>query len=161
MPEEIKFFADALSFRKWLHKNHQSQSEQWVGLYKRGTKIPSITWPESVDQALCYGWIDGLRKSIDDLSYKIRFTPRKPGSHWSAVNLDRVEYLTKEKLMQPAGLRAFENRDHRRIKQVSYEQQKAIKLTAPFQKKLKKKQRPGWISPKGHPPTASSVSGGS
>ncbi|MCI0606713.1 bacteriocin-protection protein, partial [bacterium] len=80
------FFATPADFRTWLEKNHDKTPEQWVGFYKKVSGKPSITWPESVDAALCYGWIDGLRKSIDDISYKIRFTPRKSTSNWSAIN---------------------------------------------------------------------------
>jgi len=78
-----RFFKDAQAFRKWLEKYHESKTEQWVGFYKKATGKSSITWPQSVDQALCFGWIDGLRKKIDESSYMIRFTPRKQGSHWS------------------------------------------------------------------------------
>lgn len=104
---EVIFFATPLDFRNWLHQHHLTQTELWVGFYKKGTGQPSITWPESVDEALCFGWIDGLRKSIDETSYKIRFTPRKKGSIWSAVNIKRVEVLTAEGRMFPAGLKAF------------------------------------------------------
>jgi uncharacterized protein YdeI (YjbR/CyaY-like superfamily) len=81
--------------------------ELWVGFYKKDTGLPSLTWPESVDQALCFGWIDGLRKSIDEKSYKIRFTPRKPDSNWSKVNIEKVAELTRLGLMRPEGLKAF------------------------------------------------------
>ena len=104
------FFATPDDFRRWLERNHDKASELLVGFYKKDSGRPSITWPESVDQALCFGWIDGVRKRIDDVSYTIRFTPRKRGSNWSAVNIRRVEELTKLELMQPAGLRAFELR---------------------------------------------------
>jgi len=105
----VKYFANPTEFRNWLIANHESENELWVGYYKKHTKIPSITWPESVDEALCFGWIDGLRKSIDDKSYKIRFTPRRRYSNWSAVNIRRVKELIKLDLMEPAGLKAFKN----------------------------------------------------
>src|ERR1041384_7207395 len=90
---ELTFFETPALFRSWFEKNHEQQTELWVGFYKRDSDKPSITWPESVDVALCFGWIDGLRKSIDAESYMIRFSPRKPGSVWSAVNIRNVERL--------------------------------------------------------------------
>src|SRR5512141_2418662 len=101
------FFATPDDFRKWLAKHHAGTPELWVGFYKKDSGRPSITWPESVDEALCVGWIDGLRKSIDARSYMIRFTPRKPGSIWSAVNTRRAKELIEHERMLPAGLRAF------------------------------------------------------
>ena len=104
------FFKDPTAFRQWLETHHDSEDELWVGYYKKGTGIPSITWPESVDEALCFGWIDGLRKTIDGDRYRIRFTPRRPRSNWSAVNIGRVAELKKLGKMKPAGLEAFERR---------------------------------------------------
>ena len=103
---EIVFFPTPLDLQKWLRRNHARERELWIGFYKKNSGRPSITWPESVDEALCVGWIDGIRKSIDEESYMIRFTPRRRGSIWSAVNIKRVEVLTNEKRMQPAGLAA-------------------------------------------------------
>ena len=107
---EPKFFATPAAFRRWLAQHHDKATELLVGFYKKDSGRPSITWPESVDQALAFGWIDGVRKRIDDVSYTIRFTPRRRGSIWSAVNIARVDELTKLGLMEPAGLRAFEQR---------------------------------------------------
>lgn len=107
---EIKFFKSPAEFRRWLERHHDTTRELWVGHYKKSSGLPSITWPEAVDQALCFGWIDGIRHSIDEVSYRSRFTPRKPRSNWSAVNLRRVEALIREGLMQPAGLKAYEAR---------------------------------------------------
>jgi uncharacterized protein YdeI (YjbR/CyaY-like superfamily) len=115
------FFESAEAFRRWLEKNHDKQSELLVGFYKKSSGKPSITWPESVDQALCFGWIDGIRRRIDDESYSIRFTPRKPRSVWSAVNIRRATELVKLALMHPAGLRAFEQRTEDRSRIYSYE----------------------------------------
>src|SRR5438477_5707503 len=98
-----KFFKSPSAFRKWLAANHDTAQELWVGFHKKSSGKPSITWPESVDEALCFGWIDGVRKSIDESSYKIRFTPRKPGSTWSAVNIKRVGELSQLGRMRPAG----------------------------------------------------------
>jgi uncharacterized protein YdeI (YjbR/CyaY-like superfamily) len=107
---EAKFFSRPSEFRKWLKQNHDKADELWVGYYKKATGIPSITWPESVDEALCFGWIDGLRRSIDEGTYRIRFTPRRATSRWSDVNVKRVKELKKRGKMAPAGLEAFERR---------------------------------------------------
>jgi len=133
---ELIFFSQPSEFRQWLEKNHNEVKELWVGYYKKASGIPSITWPESVDEALCFGWIDGLRKSIDEKSYKIRFTPRRPGSHWSAVNIKRVGELKALGLMQPAGLEAFEKRDEKKSKQAAFEQQ-SVKLPEAYELKIK------------------------
>lgn len=133
----IKFFKSPGDFRKWLEKHHASATEQWVGFYKKGSGRPSITWPESVDQALCFGWIDGIRKSIDDESYKIRFTPRRSGSIWSAVNIKRVAELTKDGIMSPTGLKAFEARKEYKSGIYSYEQRSA-ELPPAYERELKK-----------------------
>src|SRR5512147_507837 len=114
------FFPTPADFRRWLKAHHATETELLVGFYKTGSGKPSITWPESVDQALCFGWIDGIRKSVDDVSYASRFTPRRPRSNWSAVNIRRVAVLTEQGLMQPAGLKAFAAREEARS---SYESQ--------------------------------------
>jgi uncharacterized protein YdeI (YjbR/CyaY-like superfamily) len=116
------FFATPAKFRAWLAKHHGTSDELWVGFHKKGTGKPSITWPESVDEALCVGWIDGVRKRIDDESYMIRFTPRRPDSTWSAVNVARVAELTRLGRMRPAGLAAFERRREDRTAVYTYEQ---------------------------------------
>src|SRR6187551_1378625 len=103
------FFETPDEFRKWLKKNHKKETELIVGYYKVNSGQPSMSWSESVDQALCFGWIDGVRKSIDKSSYQIRFTPRKPGSIWSAINISKIKELTKKGLMEPAGVASFEN----------------------------------------------------
>lgn len=115
------FFATPKLWRQWLQKNHTKTDELWVGFYKKDSGLPSITWPEAVDQALCFGWIDGLRKSIDERSYKIRFTPRRPRSIWSAVNLKRVPELVELGLMRAAGLKAYEARQANRTGIYAYE----------------------------------------
>src|SRR5687768_7190159 len=102
-----KFFKDQNEFRAWLDKNHDKKTELIVGFYKVNSGKKNMSWSESVDQALCYGWIDGVRTSIDGNRYQIRFTPRKPGSNWSAVNIRKMEELTKSGLMRPAGLEAY------------------------------------------------------
>jgi uncharacterized protein YdeI (YjbR/CyaY-like superfamily) len=117
------FFAKPADFYKWLEKNHAKETELLVGFWKTHTRKPSMTWSESVDQALCFGWIDGVRKSIDEDSYTIRFTPRKPTSIWSKINIEKVEALTKKGLMRPAGLAAFEKRKANKSKVYSFEQE--------------------------------------
>lgn len=107
---EPTFFPTPSAFREWLTEHHATERELLVGLFKKGSGEPSITWPESVDEALCFGWIDGIRKRIDDRSYTIRFTPRKPRSIWSKVNISRAQELIEHGRMQPAGLAAFEAR---------------------------------------------------
>lgn len=101
------FFETPHAFREWLEKHHLTETSLMVGFYKVGSGRPSMTWSESVDQALCFGWIDGVRRSIDSNSYCIRFTPRKPGSNWSAINIEKVEMLTRQGLMHPEGLRCY------------------------------------------------------
>lgn len=132
----IKFFKTPGDFRKWLERHHATERELWVGYYKKDSGKPSITWPESVDQALCFGWIDGIRKSVDALSYATRFTPRRKKSIWSAVNIKRVQELTAQGLMQPAGLAAFAARTENRSGIYAYEQRTG-KLAAPYEKKLR------------------------
>jgi len=132
-----RFFPTAKQFRSWLEKHHADTPELWVGFHKKETGRPSITWPESVDEALCVGWIDGLRKSIDEHSYKIRFTPRKTGSIWSAVNTRRAKELIGAGRIRPAGLRAFEGRDPKKTNLYSFEQRKAAVLTPAFEKRFK------------------------
>ncbi|MCB0494848.1 MAG: YdeI/OmpD-associated family protein [Cyclobacteriaceae bacterium] len=130
------YFKNPEELRSWFEKNHKSEKEIWVGFFKKGTGIESITWPESVDQALCFGWIDGIRKKVDEESYKIRFTPRSVKSHWSAVNLDKVKQLKKEGLMKPEGLKIFNARDKENAKKASYESEEKT-LTKELESKLR------------------------
>ncbi len=120
------FFPTQSTFRKWLEKNHNKATELLVGFYKVGSGKPSISWSQSVDEAICFGWIDGIRKSIDDESYSIRFTPRKSKSIWSAVNIKKVEELIKQELMHPAGLAAFSKREENKSRIYAYEKEAAI-----------------------------------
>jgi uncharacterized protein YdeI (YjbR/CyaY-like superfamily) len=115
------FFKNQNEFRKWLEANHEIATEVLVGYYKVKTGKPSLTWSESVDQALCYGWIDGIRRSIDDESYCIRFTPRRPNSNWSAVNIKKMKQLIKNGLMTPAGLAVYKKRKEDKSKVYGYE----------------------------------------
>jgi uncharacterized protein YdeI (YjbR/CyaY-like superfamily) len=133
------YFATPADFRAWFEKNHARESELWVGFHKKATSTPSITWPESVDEALCFGWIDGVRKRIDDERYMIRFTPRKATSNWSNVNIKRVAELQALGLMKPEGLRVFEARDPKR--EYSYEQTRTVSLDAALEKKFRAKKK--------------------
>jgi len=131
------FFQTPAAFRKWLEQHHANQDVLWVGYYKKGSGKQSITWPESVDQALCYGWIDGVRKTIDEHSYTIRFTPRKPGSVWSSINIKRAQALIKQGQMQPAGHKAFQARKENKSGIYSYEQ-RSVDLPEPYNRLLRK-----------------------
>ncbi|RAU82026.1 bacteriocin-protection protein [Pontibacter arcticus] len=130
------FFADQAAFRNWLAQHHAHAKELLVGFYKVGSGKASMTWPQSVDQALCYGWIDGVRKSIDAESYCIRFTPRKPKSIWSNVNIKKVAALTEQGLMQPAGLAAFSLRTEARSGVYTFENA-PVELDEKFENQLK------------------------
>lgn len=118
---EPVFFETPADFRAWLQKHAATETELLVGFYKTGSGKPSITWPQSVDEALCFGWIDGVRRSMGAESYNIRFTPRKPTSIWSAVNIKKVAELTEKGLMQPAGLAAFAKRKEEKSAIYSFE----------------------------------------
>lgn len=126
MSAEPTFFATPAEVRAWLQRNHKTSDELVVGFYKKASGIPSVTWPEAVDEALCLGWIDGVRRSIDETRYSNRFTPRRPRSNWSAINVKRVKELIELGRMTPAGLAAFEARNRTAI--YSYEQRKSAAL---------------------------------
>jgi len=131
------FFTTPDAFRAWLEQHHAVEKELFVGFYKRDSGKPSITWPESVDCALSYGWIDGVRNSIDGISYQIRFTPRKLTSIWSAVNVKRVAELTRLGLMRPSGVKAFEARKGDKTGIYAYEQRKHARLAPAYEKQFR------------------------
>src|SRR5438874_3593711 len=131
------FFAQPAAFRAWLKKHHQIKREQWVGFHRKASGRPSITWPEAVDDALCFGWIDCLRKSNDAESYKIRFTPRRPTSNWSAINIRRMKELMRERRVRPAGMKAFQKRVAERSGIYSYENRKSATLSAAARKQFR------------------------
>lgn len=131
------FFATQAEFRKWLEKHHKKEKELIVGYYKVSSGKPSMTWSQSVDQALCFGWIDGIRKSIDKESYSIRFTPRRRTSIWSAINIKKVEELTKAGLMTPEGQKAFSLLTEKKSKIYSHEKEPEI-LETNYEKQFKK-----------------------
>ena len=126
---EPLYFSTAADFRAWLEANHDSAPELLVGFHKVASGVASMTWPQSVDEALCFGWIDGVRRTVDAHRYTIRFTPRRRGSTWSAVNVRKVSALTREGRMRPAGLRAYEARTDANTGVYSFEQRREPKLT--------------------------------
>lgn len=130
------FFENQLVFRDWLQQNHETANELIVGFYKISSHKPSLTWSQSVDQALCFGWIDGVRRTIDDESYCIRFTPRKSTSIWSAINIKKVEELQKLGSMKPEGQKAFDLRKEDRSKIYSHEKE-PVKLEPAYEKQFK------------------------
>jgi uncharacterized protein YdeI (YjbR/CyaY-like superfamily) len=146
------FFATPEAFRAWLAEHHDTHDELWVGFHKKDTGKPSITWPESVDEALCYGWIDGIRKSLGETSYVIRFTPRKPRRNWSAVNVARVAELTALGRMHPAGLAAFERRAPERTGIYAYEQRDQAAL-GPEQEQAFRAKKKAWAFFEQQPPS--------
>jgi uncharacterized protein YdeI (YjbR/CyaY-like superfamily) len=132
-----QFFSNQSHLRKWFEQNHNKNEELLLGYYKKSSGKPSVTWEESVDEALCFGWIDGIRKSVDEISYTIRFTPRKNNSKWSTKNINRVEELIKLKLMQPPGLAVYKKRKEENSHTYSFEQ-RIVKLDDDFEKIFKK-----------------------
>ena len=148
---EAIYFASPAKFREWLEQHHRVARELWVGFHKKETGRPSLTWPESVDEALCFGWIDGIRKSVSAEAYVIRFTPRKPTSIWSNVNIEKVRALVESGRMQPAGLRAFEARDSRKSGIYSFEQRKNARLASREEKQFRA-NRAAWEFFEAQPP---------
>jgi uncharacterized protein YdeI (YjbR/CyaY-like superfamily) len=145
------FFPAPADLRAWLEENHASEGELWVGFYKVGTGRASITWPESVDEALCFGWIDGVRKKLAEESYVIRFTPRKPTSNWSAKNLDRIEELIAEGRVRLAGMRVYEARDREKEKVYSFERRREATLDATQEARFRANEA-AWAFFQGQPP---------
>jgi len=137
----VQFFATPAEFHAWLEQHHEQAAELWVGFYKRSSGKASITWPESVDAALCFGWIDGVRKSLDAESYTIRFTPRKPTGKWSDINTRRVADLQQLGMMRDAGLRAFTKRVEARAGVYSYEQKQLVALSQEQEKAFRRNSK--------------------
>ncbi|OPC32666.1 YdeI/OmpD-associated family protein [Elizabethkingia miricola] len=132
-----QFFSTPSDFRTWLENNHQAEAELLVGFYKVNSGKPSMSWSESVDQAICFGWIDGVRRSVDEESYTIRFTPRKKDSIWSAINIKKVEELSEQGLMKEAGLKAFSLRTENKSRIYSHEKE-PVPLHQDFEKQFRK-----------------------
>jgi uncharacterized protein YdeI (YjbR/CyaY-like superfamily) len=145
------FFAKPSHFRSWLAKHHKTAAELLVGFYKKDSGKPSITWPESVDEALCVGWIDGVRRSLGEEAYTIRFTPRRKGSIWSAVNIKRARELSEAGLMRPAGLAAFDKRDEKKSAIYSYEQRTTTEFDPAYEKKFRANKK-AWAFFAAQPP---------
>lgn len=149
---EPTYFSTPADFRAWLEANHETETELLVGFHKIATDVRSITWPESVDEALCFGWIDGVRRTIDDRRYTIRFTPRRQGSNWSTVNVKKVALLTRQGRMQPAGLRAYEARGESKTGVYSFEQPTDPRLT-PEQERRFREDTEAWTYFTSSPPS--------
>ncbi len=146
-----RFFATPSEFRAWLEEHHATAKELLVGFHKKGSGKPSIAWQEAVDEALCFGWIDGVRKRIDDTSYSNRFTPRTARSTWSAVNIRRAEDLIERGAMRPAGRKAFEARTDGRSGIYSYEQRRQAKLGREFERQFRSNPK-AWAFFRAQPP---------
>jgi len=146
----VVFFQSAAGFRDWLEREGETRSELWVGFYKKASGKPSISYPEAVDEALCFGWIDGLRKTVTPDAYTIRFTPRKPKSQWSSINIKRVQELSRTSRMRPAGLKAFEGATSQSRK-YSYEQRDRARFGAPQEKRFRA-SRKAWEFFQSQPP---------
>ena len=145
------YFDSPAAFRRWLEAHHASADELLVGFYKAHTGRPTLTWPESVDEALCVGWIDGIRRRVDDDRYTIRFTPRRRHSIWSLVNIRRVAVLTADGRMQPPGLRAFEARRDERTGVYSFERSEPAALSEVDERRFRK-NRTAWAFFQAQPP---------
>jgi uncharacterized protein YdeI (YjbR/CyaY-like superfamily) len=134
---DVIYFASPAAWRAWLEEHHASAGEAWVGFHRKATGRQTLTWAEAVDEALCFGWIDGIRKRVDDTRYTNRFTPRRPGSAWSRINIARVGELTAQGRMRPAGLAAFEARREDRSGIYSFEQPRDAVLPADYERRLR------------------------
>lgn len=149
-PYDIQFFSSPEEFNAWLEENHNTADELWVGFYKVHTKKPSLTWSQSVDEALCYGWIDGIKKTLDKDSYTQRFTPRRKGSAWSNINIEKMKKLQQEGKMRPAGLKAFKRKEDRKSGIYAFEQKEAE--LSDSQLRLFKQNRKAWDFFRSQPP---------
>ncbi len=139
---DIKYFESAFAFRRWLETHHARARELWVGFFKKASGKSGITYAEAVDEALCFGWIDGLKQRVDEWRYRHRFTPRKPKSNWSRLNILRVERLTKSGRMTPAGHKVFRERDPARCGVYSFEN--APQKLEPAEEKRFKAVKKAW-----------------
>jgi uncharacterized protein YdeI (YjbR/CyaY-like superfamily) len=145
-------FPDAQAFRRWLEQHHDSATELWVGFHRKSTGKASMTWAESVDEALCFGWIDGKTKRVDEGRWMIRFTPRRRGSVWSQRNIGRVEALSREGRMRPAGMEAFEARREDRSGIYAYEQRHRAVLDPAYERRFRAKRK-AWAWFEAKPPS--------
>lgn len=138
--KDLTFFKTPSDFRNWLEKYHSVARELWIGFYKKDSGKPSITATEAIREAICFGWIDGIRKSIDEVSYTNRYTPRRPKSNWSEINIKIVKELKKQGLMKPAGLKAYEARQEKRSGVYSYEQRN-LDFEEPYNSQFKQNKK--------------------
>lgn len=145
------FFETPAGFRAWLKKHHKTATEIVVGFYRKDSGRPTITWSEAVDEALCFGWIDGIRRKHSDIAYSNRFTPRRPGSNWSAINIAKIEQLTKEGRMQPAGIGAYERRTEAKSRIYTYELKDEQTFLPALEKKFRVNKK-AWEFFRGQPP---------
>jgi uncharacterized protein YdeI (YjbR/CyaY-like superfamily) len=152
MSPQPTYFANVEELRHWLAAHAETASELLVGFMKRHTDATSMTWPQAVDEALCFGWIDGVRRRVDNDRYQIRFTPRKPGSTWSAVNIVRFAELQKQGRVMPPGIAAFEQRTEKKSRTYSYEQAESPELNSAETKELKRNKR-AWAFFEALPPS--------
>ncbi|HET7112597.1 MAG TPA: YdeI/OmpD-associated family protein [Pyrinomonadaceae bacterium] len=146
-----KFFSSPEQFRQWLEQNHDRADELLVGFHKKDSGKKSVTYPQALDEALCFGWIDGVRRSLDETSYTIRFTPRKPKSIWSLVNVRHVERLKKEGRMAQPGLKAYALRDPQRTGIYAFEN--ATREFSPEYEKKFRANKPAWEFFQSEPPS--------
>ncbi len=150
-PSGITHFETPEDFRAWMEAHHAERDELWVGFWKKATGRPSISWEESVDVALCYGWIDGIRKSIDENAYTIRFTPRRQGSVWSNRNMERYAAMLAEKLVTPPGAAAYTRRKEEKTGVYSFEQDVPPTLSAGFEARFRENEA-AWADWEQRPP---------
>jgi uncharacterized protein YdeI (YjbR/CyaY-like superfamily) len=150
-PKDVTHFASPAAFRAWLMEYHAARVELWVGYWKKATGHPSITWEESVDEALCFGWIDGIRKRVSEEAYANRFTPRRTGSKWSRRNIDRFRVLEAEGRIQSAGAAAFAEGTEENSRRYSFEQKAPATLTPEYLKRLKS-SKDSWADWESRPP---------
>ena len=150
-PHDVRFFATPHELRDWFDANHETADELWLGYYRKSTGRASVDWPQAVDEALCVGWIDGVRHSVDETSFVQRFTPRRKGSTWSAINVAKVAALTAEGRMRPAGLAAFEARTDANTAIYSYE--RAATAFTPDEEARFQANAPAWADWQARPPS--------
>ena len=150
-PKDVLFFASTAELRDWFDANHETADELWLGYHKKATGRPTITWSDAVDEALCVGWIDSVRYSLDDERSAQRFTPRRKGSVWSAINVRKVAELTAQRRMRPAGLAAFEARSDDRSAIYAYEQRHEARLAPDEEREFRANER-AWEFFQAHPP---------
>jgi len=151
-PHDVRHFSSPAEFREWLEANHSRRDELWVGYWKKGTGKESVSWAETVDEALCFGWIDGVRRRLSEKAYAIRFTPRRPGSTWSRRNVERYGELKVLSQIRPAGEAAFGRRVEERTAVYPYEKDRPAKLPEPFLQRIEAEEA-AWLEWLGRPPS--------